>query len=612
MNKKTLGISFAVVIALGLGVGGYYFFSKQSALNEKTAKISEDQTSYRIAISSVYSTEKRDDVILDLEGQLLVHEQDAGQHISEWDSISKLIVTNNAVAPDNILHFATLSTLEDGAQVHFLDNDFPSSYAGFQKEFLTRFFVPVALKAGPEIYHSEREAKNVFKVKYLVSESKGGFEVTRNWIQNIQGDIAIDAKANGFRYEYDASGKLLSMNGTLTFMGIDHENLAFRLITKISVNAGETVKLSAARRIYRNRNEMVLAQAEKPARDPNEKLRPLSEVFAALDQLSGTDEPQVRADLYLEMAKILADNPAVIKEFKDKILSMDGVSKQSQYQMSVIFSVLSGSETNEGSNVLADLFAGDCKNEHCREMAISAYGMHSNVSLDSAQKVLHIAETEVEPDMAANAYLGAGAAGRLLGDRFAELRPSLLNAVKSAEEEKDYTKKALVVRAIGNTGDRAFLPVLSENIKSEDELTKNMSYFALRFIPGDDVNDIIVNSLQNEKDELTTAEIIRSASMRTFSKNEYDKIGEKIPEWGESDADLAVNTVNILLAAYQRNPEDTASTLETLKSKVKSTELRSYIEAGMNPLGPTPNDEGNKDPDDAAGSNSSNAEPDEE
>ncbi len=591
MDKKTLSIATALVLAIGFGIAGFHYFPKMEKGSEVT--VGDEQTSYEVTVSSNYSTAKQDDVILDLAGTLLVHEQATNQLVSEWSAISSLTVMNVATATEDILNFPAVSALEQGEMVHYVQADFPQAYSGFQKEILSRFFLPIPIRAAPEIYHTEREGKNLFRVKYLVSEINQGFEVTRSWIQNLQGDIETDPKANGFHYQYNAEGKLLSMSGTLTFIGTDHENLPFRLTTKITMNKGETKTLAADKKVYQNPRDMIVAEAQKPVRQDSDKLRPIKEVFEAVDNLTAEDTPQDRADLYLEMAKILSENPDTLSEFKSKVLSMDAGTGQSKFQMNLIFSVLAGSETAAGSEVLADLFSTDCKIEFCREMAISAYGMHSNVSLDSAQKVLHVAETDEAADMAFNAYLGAGAAGRILGDRFAELRPSLLKAAKAADEDKDFTKKALIVRAIGNTGDRAFLPVLTEGIKSEDHLTKNMSYYALRFIPGDDVNDLLVHSLETEANELTATEIIRSAGLRQFSKAELERLGEKVPTWGENDSDLTVNTVNILLTAYHRNPEDSEKILESLKGRVKSKDLKAYIEAGMNPLGPTPDDAGN-------------------
>ncbi len=596
--KKNLSIALGLAAVLLLSAGGFYYWQTMSPKVSATGEniqVGAEQTTYKVSVDSMYSTAQRDDVILKLEGNLLVHDQGEDQLVSEWDSFTEFTAMNNTVAPELILHSPAVTAVEDGEMKHFIDVNFPNDYRGFQKELLSRIFIPVPVRVSPEIYRSEREGKNLFRVKYQISENKLGYEAIRSWIQNLQGDIQADAKLNGFRYQYNSDGKLVSMQGTLALKGIDHENLPFTLTTKIFINQTDTTSLSSGKRIFRDRRSMIAAEPARAPRSDSQPLRALKEVFNDLDKLSGLDEPQVRADLYIEMAKILAENPASISEFKDKILVMTGDTNQDKFQQGVLFSVLSGSETAQGSEVLADLFAGDCKTDFCREMAISAYGMHSNMSLDSAQKVLKVAETEAAADVSLNAYLGAGAAGRVLGDRFAELRPSLMNAAKAADEAKDFTSKAVIVRAIGNTGDRGLLPVIQESLKSEDELTRNMSFFALRFIPGEDVNELLVNSLKTEKDELTTTEIVRSASYRQFSKAEYDKIGEKVPEWGENDADLAVNTVNILLTAYQRNPEDAAEALESLKGKVVP-ELKEFIEEGMNPLGATPAYEGNKDP----------------
>lgn len=596
MNKN-LSIALGLSLLLGIGAGGYYYWTIHSkpAKAGENFEVGSEQTTYKVTVDSIYSTAQRDDVILNLDGSLVVHPQGDDQLVSEWTSFDRLVAMNNTVSPEIILNSPTVTAIDAGEMKHFVDANFPRDYSGFQKELLSRIFIPVPVRVSPEIYRSEREGKNLFRVKYTIAENKEGFEANRSWIQNLQGDVQTDPKLNGFRYQYTSEGRLVSMQGTLVFKGIDHENLPFSLTTKIFVNATNTSSLSASKRVYRDRKSMVVAEAPRAVRSSGDPLRPLKEVFADLDRLSGTDEPQVRADLYIEMSKILEENPASISEFKEKILSMTAETGQDQFQQGVLFSVLSGSETLEGSNVLADLFAGDCKTEFCREMAISAYGMHSNMSLDSAQKVLEVARSDSSAEMSLNAYLGAGAAGRILGDRFEELKPSLISAVKAADEAKDFTSKAVIVRAIGNTGDRGLLPVIQEGLKSEDELTKNMSFFALRFMPGDDVNEILVNSLKSEKDELTATEIVRSASLRQFSKTDYEKISEKIPEWGEQDADLAVNTVNILLTAYQRNPEDAEEALLSLKAKVVP-ELKQFIEEGMNPYGPTPNDEGNKDP----------------
>ncbi len=65
-------------------------------------------------------------------------------------------------------------------------------------------------------------------------------------------------------------------------------------------------------------------------------MRALKEVFTDLDKLSGLHEPQVRADLYIEMAKIVAENPASISEFKEKIVSMTGERNQDKFQQGVL------------------------------------------------------------------------------------------------------------------------------------------------------------------------------------------------------------------------------------------------------------------------------------
>jgi hypothetical protein len=588
--KKNHSIALGLVAILVLSVAGSYYWHKTRGRVSSTAEnknVGSEQTIYAVSVDSLYSTEQQVDVVLKLEGKLLVHEQGDGQLVSEWDSLTQFTVMNDEVAAEPILHSPAVTIVEKGEMKHFIDPTFPSDYWGLQKELLSRFFIPIPVRISQDLYRSEREYKEFFRVEYQISQNKKGYEALRSWIQNLQGDVQADPKLNGFRYQYSPAGKLVSMQGTLTLKGVDEDNLPFQLTTKIFLNKTGREKLASGKRVYHDRRAMVIAEPV-PTRDPDdpEPLRPLSEVFAGIGKLSASDEPQVRTDLYIELARNLVERPSSLDDIKAKILSMPGATDQDKYQQDVLFSVLSESETPASSNVLADLFASDCKTDFCREMAISAYEMHSNTTLESAQKVLRVALTDTALNVSLSAYLGAGEAGRILGDRFAELRPSLANAAKAADKAKDTPSKAVIVRAIGNTGDRKLLPILQESLKSEDLLTRNTSFFALRFIPGQDVNKLLVNALSSEKNELTTTEIVRSASYRQFSKAEYEKIGEKVPEWEAKNADLAMEMVSLLLSAYHRNPEDAQGVLESLKGKVVP-ELKQFIEDGMNPLGAT-------------------------
>ncbi|RYZ72144.1 MAG: hypothetical protein EOP09_03625, partial [Proteobacteria bacterium] len=246
--KKNLSIALGLAAVLLLSAGGFYYWQTMSPKVSATGEniqVGAEQTTYKVSVDSMYSTAQRDDVILKLEGNLLVHDQGEDQLVSEWDSFTEFTAMNNTVAPELILHSPAVTAVEDGEMKHFIDVNFPNDYRGFQKELLSRIFIAVPVRVSPEIYRSEREGKNLFRVKYQISENKLGYEAIRSWIQNLQGDIQADAKLNGFRYQYNSDGKLVSMQGTLALKGIDHENLPFTLTTKIFINQTDTTSLSS-------------------------------------------------------------------------------------------------------------------------------------------------------------------------------------------------------------------------------------------------------------------------------------------------------------------------------------------------------------------------------
>ncbi|RYZ80658.1 MAG: hypothetical protein EOP04_25460, partial [Proteobacteria bacterium] len=256
MNKK-ISIALGLALILGLGAGTYFYMSKSESTISDGQNVSDVQTNYKVAITSSYTSPLKQSTILDLEGDLLAHLQGDEQIVSEWSSFSKFIAMDAPGIPTTILNAETVSAVDEDAEwKHFVDSDFPSQYTGFQKEVLSRIFVPVPIRPVAELYRNEREGKNLFKVLYTIRENKEGFELIRSWIQTVQGQVRIDPKENGFRYQYDKDAKLVSMQGTLSYLGVDHENQDFRLTTKIFVNAKDTRSLASEKRKFRDRQTL--------------------------------------------------------------------------------------------------------------------------------------------------------------------------------------------------------------------------------------------------------------------------------------------------------------------------------------------------------------------
>lgn len=578
-----LGVAVSIAfisIVLSSGKGAR---DKKHELTAQKYRLKDGQ--YHVQLSTQVASEGQTTQYLLLDGLLDSVKVSQDETLSSWADVSRLVAMGVEEQGDPLKGQTALTRFEGGQAIHQVKASFPEKYGDFERSFLNKLFVNIDTSE-TKTSRTEIEDGHRYDVAYTIEKRGDGTKVmTRRWTMSLDATVKIDEKSNSLVYLLDESNQLVSLTGELILFTNAPGTASAPFVKQnieVSFQADKIVDMKPAKNaLVRTDYAPLLGVSSDGVEALTEPPKiSLVDTFKMVDALTGDTAAGDRADIYNLLEAHLNFDPKNINAFKDRILSMKAESDTEQLHENLLFSVIAGNERSETSDFLVDMATSDCKTLFCRSQALSAYNFHPNVTVESAKRLEALAATDHEPVIAANAYLALSHAEIVLGDKYKDADEILLRAEKDHSEENSYRHTG-IVSAMGNLGNREFLPVLNTMATSSDADDKATALFNMRFVPGEDVTAKLMNSIKVETKDEVVEEAIKAMQYRTLTKADVDTLADTVKNWPEDTESIQTRAAELLVDIYKRNPEIAKEGLESLQKDSKIKMVRDYIAVGM-------------------------------
>lgn len=233
----------------------------------------------------------------------------------------------------------------------------------------------------------------------------------------------------------------------------------------------------------------------------------LPDLLAAFAQIDPNDH-QARGYAFLRMAALLRLDPHAADAATRSVL--DGTAGPNTQ---VLVGALGQAGTPQAQAGLGHVMSAATLPADTRTHAAIALGLTAQPT-DATLAALAEEAARPDGDVSASATLAEGTAAlHLRGPDGDATVDALLTRFTNAADDEE---RALVLRALGNTGDPRILPAVQQGLASADPIVRIAATEALRLVPGDTVDALVLASLRDPS-SLVRAAAVFAATPRPLA-----------------------------------------------------------------------------------------------
>lgn len=152
---------------------------------------------------------------------------------------------------------------------------------------------------------------------------------------------------------------------------------------------------------------------------------------------------------------------------------------------SLLAGALASAKSAAGTNALAELIGDSDLPIEARRNAMNTLGLAHQATAESIEAL----GEQLDSEMGSAAAMALGNQARRIADEAPEqAKTAVQQLIEGYERAQSVEEKVAYLRALGNTGAREALPIMTAAIASNDPTLKPIGISGLRFIPGDDVD----------------------------------------------------------------------------------------------------------------------------
>lgn len=584
--NKIIGFAFVPAICLAIYLvqsqlrssGPLGKSTNQNLVPTAPLPLDDEAANYRLSIIARQARAgSLDSTLLSISGVLNQQKQSSHEFVSRWQDISELILADAVIStPDfrSMLNQPLVSQIGSKQVTHLIGEEFPKEFYRVQWAILQKIFIATVPPAGERIEREEEDDLGAYTVVYTAKTQGDHLLVSRAWQAYKRSDIVIDPTQNILNYLVNKEGRILGITGSLKLdlkraetksqisiqVSMQHVGNVPASPAKVSV---ETLKIADFARVH----EVTLQlEAARGLSYPQalEKLDAITELSDAREiyRVFSTIKSSVRGDSKL------------VDELVSKINASQQRDPATRRQLTVLFGALAQSDQNEVPDKLVQL-AEQCPDNFCKVQAIVALHDHSKSTQAAARRMLTLAETAGDQEVAATAVLAAGTIARKLSHGQSDLSERILRLYQDPSQEAIRTS---VVAAMGNDGNAIYLPALKQSLASKDFAQRAAAAYSLRHIVGEAANKALVEVVESEANLLVLREAMKAMAIRDMNAKDYAAIVHKVTSYDES---LQKDAARYLIDAYRLDHKEVAESLETLKQTSRFLAVKSYIESEM-------------------------------
>ena len=296
----------------------------------------------------------------------------------------------------------------------------------------------------------------------------------------------------------------------------------------------------------------------------------LSTLLSALKAAPGGDAGgQARANLVPRLAALLRLEPRRARDL-ETLARQQGDVQESQ----TLLAALSSAGTPEAQEALVALGGDPVVPRNERLRAVGLLGLAKNPTAESGAALSGWRASE-DADLAQTATLALGnhvkrrleQGGAQAPAETADLVQALLDALAAATTPEE---RALYLKALGNTGDPRAVPAIVAQLATDDVSVRTAALWALRFMPGAEVDALLVEALTKEPALACRQAVVAGAAFRDLAPlgAALDQVAKVYP-----DKALRLDVVQLLGVSKERYPPGIA-TLTYVAANDSSPEVR--------------------------------------
>lgn len=290
------------------------------------------------------------------------------------------------------------------------------------------------------------------------------------------------------RFTFDAAGLVRAdVDTTLTSIVNQKDALTVRITGRLVREDADLDPLAAADLRANRFADLVDYQGLDAAIDAElVGAKDLRDLLAELDRPAALDRSTkpgraARSLLLRRLSALMRLDPAAAGRVAAAIRARAAAGEPT----GLLVGAMSSADTAIATDALADL-VGQVEGETAREVLNGL-----NLAGAATEHSLEVLGDALDSDDERAAALALGSQAKTLADAAPEAaKTAIEQLLEGLAMAQTPAEKAVYVRALGNTGDRQALPALSAIAQGDPNLA-GLALFALRFMPGDDVDALL-------------------------------------------------------------------------------------------------------------------------
>lgn len=415
-----------------------------------------------------------------------------------------------------------------------------------------------------------RDEVGSYRARYHLKESKGGLELSKEWLQYSQAGVRVKAEANGYRYRYTQSGEIEGIEGNLGLSYASLVPLEYRTRLKVKVlspaDLVATPVWSASASGQKLRKFSLSANLQPPERK-------FSELMQELNRLDAASQSTEVYKVFSELKTVLKVEPHHAQALAERIRATSARDEGTKRQLALIFGALAESDSPETLRALSELLE-TCVDTYCRVQTLVGISDHRQADQGTADKVIELIKDGRFPAEASTALLALGSVGKNIGDDAAKISAFLLEQL---EDGRKGELKTSILAAMGNHGDPRYATALSAALDSDDSRVRAAAVYSLRSQPGADVDARLIQFIKRENHKVVLLEAFKALAYRSLSGEGYQEIVRAAAQL--EDEDLQLGAARALVHAAQSRVAGAAAAIEALEKQTRISQVQSYLAA---------------------------------
>lgn len=266
-----------------------------------------------------------------------------------------------------------------------------------------------------------------------------------------------------------------------------------------------------------------------------------------------------------KMREYLAAFPAETEKIPEMLLK----GQIRGHRVMEIIHLLASVGHKEAQSALIKIFSGPSQSANAKMQAIASVLEIRNPNEDILTALWSVYErrkSEQDRDYSSTAILALGSAASNLKNRkdaSSQIKEKIASEIREADKEKDSGRTAVLISAVGNTGDSSLLSEISRYASSENRIIRTSLYDSLGNFKDKESLNLLQNGIEKETSPEGRTKIMQSLLRRTADEQTVRKAA------GALSVEQDPNTRNHILQYMIQNRKNIPDFKDRMKTALE-------------------------------------------